>query len=293
MRVIALLILIFGAGIAGFAAFFASERFQELEAALARKASETQAPAAPQIKTVPVVVAAKPMEFGQFVTKDQLKVAEFPEGSAPANAFASIEEVMGDGGQLRSIKKTMEPGEPVLKAKLTGFGERATISSQLAPGMRAFTLKIDTVSGVAGFLLPNDRVDIFLTRGSGAELSTDLIMQNVKVIAVDQFAKQEAGFAKVARTATVEVSPADAQRLALAQSLGRMTMSLRQINEEETTEEVAPVKIGDVVKIEKQAAPEPEKKVETKRLCVRRGTELVCGQTRADDDAEEPAAADQ
>lgn len=272
MRIIAVLILIFGATLAGGAVFFATEKFNEERAMLARLAAEAaKGNNQNQVKTVSVVVAAKSLRYGQVVEEDQLKIVQFPEESAPKNAYASIEEVIGDGRDKRSVLRSVEPDEPVLKSKLTAFGERATISAQLKPGMRAFTIKIDTVSGVAGFLLPNDRVDIFLTRGSNDGISTDLILQNVKVIAVDQFSDKESNQARVARTATVEVEPDDAQRLALAQQIGKISLTLRQIDEITTTEAVGPIKIGDVI----NAAP-VEEAPEVKRLCVRRGTELVC-----------------
>lgn len=274
MRVVALIILVFGVALAGGAAFFASEKFREIQAAMAQRAP--QAPAAPQMETIDVVVAARPLRYGQVVTPDDLKVVAFPKDSAPSNGFVAIEDILGDGREQRSVLKSIEPNEPILTTKLTAFGERATISAQLQPGFRAFTLKIDAVSGVAGFLLPNDRVDVFLTRGTkGAGMSTDLIMQNVKIIAVDQFSKQSANKARVARTATVEVSPTDAQRLALAQQLGRISLSLRQIDEETTSQNVDPVKIGDVVQIED--TPEPEVVAPVKRgPCTWKGGQRVC-----------------
>jgi len=160
-----------------------------------------------------------------------------------------------------------------LKSKVTGFGERATISAQLTPGMRAFTLRIDSVSGVAGFLLPNDRVDIFMTRNNADGLSANLLMQNVKVIAVDQFSDKESNQARVARTATVEVSPKDAQALALAQQVGRLTLSLRQIDEIETTDEPSVVRLKDIIQTEEAPAPAP---AQPRGPCTRKGIELIC-----------------
>ena len=273
MRIIALIILIFGVALAGGAAFFASEKFREFEVLMAQRGD--QAPPAPQMETVQVVVAARALRYGQVVAEKDLKVVSFPKDSAPNNAFGSIEAVIGDGKLKRSVVKSVEPNEPILISKVTAFGERATISAQLTPGHRAFTLKIDTVSGVAGFLLPNDRVDIFLTRGSkGGGLTTDLIMQNVKIIAVDQFSNEQSNKARVARTATVEVTPTNAQRLALAQQLGRISLSLRQIDEETTDEETKTVKLSDVVPIEEEVEAAPEEK--KPQICERRGTERVC-----------------
>ena len=282
MRILAVFILIIGVGIAGGAVYFASGKYAEIEAALRQQAADAQSAAkeeVPEMETVPVAVATKALRYGQVLTPKSVKFVNFPKDSAPENSFATEEALFGDGEDQRVVLRVIEPNEPVLKSKVTGFGERATISAQLTPGMRAATIRIDSVSGVAGFLLPNDRVDVFLTRkGAGSEgLSTNVILQNIKVIAVDQFSDQDSKLARVARTVTVEVTPDDAQRLALAQQIGRISLSLRQIDEVGTNEEVAPVKIDDIIKQEEpEPVAEPEPVVEKKRLCVRKGTELIC-----------------
>ena len=284
MRFLALVILMLGAAIAGGAIYFANTRYAAIEDELRRQAAALQAnrqeqevAAAPQIATKPVVVAAKQLRYGETISADNIKIVDFPEASVPGGAFAALEDLIGPEGseKTRTVLRTIEANEPILPAKVTGFGERATISAQLTPGMRAFTLRIDTVSGVAGFLLPNDRVDIFLTKGTRDGLTSNLIMQNVKVIAVDQFSDTEATRARVARTATVEVSPEDAQRLSLAQQIGRISLSLRQIDEVETTEEDRSIDINDIIPAE-EAAPAPAPAPQRKQICVRKGTERIC-----------------
>lgn len=274
MRILAIVILIFGVALAGGAVYFASQRYAEIEAALARQAAEAApAPAEPRIETKPVVVATRALRYGEALKAEDLKVVSFPEDAVPSAGFSSIEEVLGaaGGSGQRIVLRSIEENEPVLRARVTGFGERATISAQLTPGMRAFTLQIDTVSGVAGFLLPNDRVDIFLTRTGTEGMRADMIMQNVKVIAVDQFSEQESNRARVARTATVEVTPEDAQKLALAQQLGRISLGLRQIDETATLAETHPVDIGDIVATERTGVAPQRPPV-----CVRKGIDLVC-----------------
>lgn len=283
MRFVAILILAAGAAIAGFAVFEAKKRFDAEEAELRRIAAEIQAQssedqqAAPQIKTKPVVVAVNAMNYGRVLNPEDVRIVDYPEGAVPANAFATLEELLGAEGssETRIVLREISPNEPILRSKVTGFGERATISAQLTPGMRAFTLRIDTVTGVAGFLLPNDRVDIFLTKGSREGLTSNLIMQNVKVIAVDQFSGDTNAIARVANTATVEVTPEDAQKLALAQQVGRISLSLRQIDEVAETEAQKSVNIDDIIEREEVAAPAPAP-APKKRLCVRKGTELIC-----------------
>ena len=280
MRLLALVVLVLGVLVAGGAMFYAKDRYAQIEAALRAQAAQNAQqqqevkPAEPAIKTKPVVIAARELRYGVELAPADVKIVEFPEGSVPANGFASLEELLGaEGGQSkRVVLRAMDPNEPVLKSKVTGFGERATISAQLTPGMRAFTLRIDTVSGVAGFLLPNDRVDIFLTQGGREGLTSNVIMQNVKVIAVDQFSDKDSNRARVARTATVEVSPEQAQKLALAQQVGRISLSLRQIDEVETAEEIPSVDLSDIIKREETITPPAPKK----QICTRKGTEVFC-----------------
>jgi pilus assembly protein CpaB len=282
MRIIALIVLIFGVALAGGAVFFASEKYQETEAALIKLAADARSDEAPApvMETTAVAVAIKPLRYGQVLNASMIKFVQFPKDSAPKNIFSTKEELFGDKSENRVVLRALEVNEPILKSKITGFGERATISGQLQPGMRAFTIRIDTVSGVAGLLLPNDHVDIFLTRKGKGGLSTNLIEQNIKIIAVDQFSGQDATRARVARTATVEVSPDQAARLALAQQVGAISLSLRQFNETEENLPASTIRIEDIlpnlVKEEASAPVVVQAPPAKKQICVRKGTEKIC-----------------
>ena len=115
--------------------------------------------------------------------------------------------------------------EPILAAKISAPGSGASIAALLPDGMRAATVRIDDVSGVAGFIQPNDSVDVLITRQvSGTQTAaqaTDVLLQNIRVIAIDQEAKNSDGTPKVARTATLTVTPLDAQKLAEHEDLLR------------------------------------------------------------------------
>jgi pilus assembly protein CpaB len=95
------------------------------------------------------------------------------------------------------------------------------------------SISIDAVSGVSGFINPGDRVDVFMIRGSGAELSSNLILENIQIIAVDQQTNTERNAPVAGRTVTVEVTPTEAQKLALAQQVGRLSLTLRGFGEQE------------------------------------------------------------
>ena len=103
-------------------------------------------------------------------------------------------------------------------------------------------------------------------------MTSNVIMQNIKVIAVDQFSDHDSNRARVARTATVEVTPEQAQKLNLAQQVGRISLSLRQIDEVSEVEEPEAVGLGDIIKRDEAVAPAPA----PKQLCVRKGTERIC-----------------
>jgi pilus assembly protein CpaB len=125
--------------------------------------------------------------------------------------------------------------EPILASKISAIGQGASIASLLPDGMRAATVRINDVSGVAGFIQPNDSVDVLITRsppeaGSDGQV-TDILLQNVRVIAMDQQAKNPDGSPKVARTATLEVNPIDAQKLALGEAAGTLSLVLRKPGE--------------------------------------------------------------
>ena len=139
-------------------------------------------------------------------------------------------------GKKRTVLSSIEKNEPVLKWKISGPGQRASLSALISDnGMKAVTIRVDEVKGVAGFVLPGDRVDIFLTRrqtsGEGAQQFTDLLLQNVKVLAVGQIADDREDKPKLVKAVTVEVSPIDAQKLILAKSAGRLSLALRRAGE--------------------------------------------------------------
>ena len=121
--------------------------------------------------------------------------------------------------------------EPILAAKVTGPGERPTLSSLVEDNMRALTVPVDEVFGVAGFILPGDRVDVVLTRtlkaGDPSTSQADVLVQNVKVLAIDQKADQRLDAPSVSSAVTLEVDAEMAQKLALGGSIGRLSLTLR------------------------------------------------------------------
>jgi pilus assembly protein CpaB len=137
-------------------------------------------------------------------------------------------------GKRRVALMPIAVNEPILKDKISVEGQGASISALLPDGMRAATVRINDVSGVAGFVQPNDHVDVLITRSMGDNNTdiTDVLLQNVRVIAMGENAKDANGKPIQARTATLEVNPIDAQKLALGEAAGSLSLVLRKPGEQ-------------------------------------------------------------
>lgn len=223
-----------------------------------------------------IVVAAAPLNFGDHVTPDKVRMVPWPEDAVPVGAYKKLEDVVGKG-EDRVALQTIAPGEPILDTKVSGSGARATLSSVIAKDMRAVTLHVTDTTGVAGFVLPNDRVDVLLTRTQAQNNlpATDILLQNVKVLAIDQVAqsttdKDHKDKPMLAKVVTLEVTPVDAEKLVLAQQVGTLSLALRNyasVHEVETkgvsaetlwpTAPVEPVKPPPA----EAAAPEPPRPI--------------------------------
>lgn len=187
------------------------------------------APVAAAADTRKVVVAANALKFGDKLTAADLRLVDFPPASVPAGAFATIDELVVPG-EPRVALTTIEPGDLVLGNKVSGKGGKASLSSVIAPTMRAITIRVDDVSGTAGFITPSDRVDVMLTRVDTNKVPrTDVLLQDVKVLAIDQEANEHKDKPTVAKAVTLELSPENAQKVALARTLGTLSLSLRNL----------------------------------------------------------------
>ncbi len=181
---------------------------------------------------VRVAVAGIAMEYGTPINEQNVRLVPWPEDSVPQGAFDSTKDLINTV-EPRVVLRPIAVGEPILASKITGVGGRATISAILKKGMRAVAVRTSDVSGVAGFVVPGDSVDVLITRtppaeGSGRDQQiTDILLQNVRVIAVDQNASDGKSDPVVVKTATLEVDQIGAQKLALAQQVGSLSLALR------------------------------------------------------------------
>jgi pilus assembly protein CpaB len=184
--------------------------------------------------TTKVAVAAAPMAYGTDITPDKVRFVDYPNTSIPPGAFTNAAQLM-PAGKKRVALLPISINEPILPGKISAIGQGASIASLLPDGMRAATVRINDISGVAGFIQPNDSVDVLITRTMNDDRATqvtDVLLQNVRVMAIDQQAKNADGTPKVGRAATLEVSPLDAQKLALAQQVGDLSLVLRKPGEQ-------------------------------------------------------------
>ncbi|MER9654738.1 Flp pilus assembly protein CpaB [Mesorhizobium sp. M0152] len=227
-----------------------------------------------------VVVAAMPLKFGDTLSVDKLREVAWPAGAVPTGAFKTTKEALAGEGTKQALQ-AIGVNEPVLANKITGPGQRATLSAVLGEGMKAVSIRVNDVLGVAGFVFPGDRVDVLLTRtvrgDDGADKSfVDVLLQSMKVLAIDQLADESKDSPTVVKSVTLEASTKDAQKLTLAAGAGQLSLALRQAaaSKGETTERVT---LSDLIgetpadvaarqaELDRKAAAEAEAAAERKR----------------------------
>lgn len=191
-----------------------------------------------------VVVAAVALKFGDTLTSDKLREIAWPAGAVPTGAFKTTKDLLAGEGTKQALQ-AIGANEPIIATKITGPGQRATLSAVLGDGMKAVSIRVNDVLGVAGFVFPGDRVDVLLTRtvhnADGADQSfVDVLLQSMKVLAVDQVADESKDSPTVVKAVTLEVSTKDAQKLTLAAGAGQLSLALRQAaaSKGETTERI-------------------------------------------------------
>lgn len=202
--------------------------------------------------TRPVVVATRDLQFGAKLTADVIRQVKWPREAVPKGAFTDVKSLLGSGPE-RTVLTKIAANEPILAHKVTGSGQEATLAARIGADKKAVTIRVNDILGVAGFIQPDDRVDIFLTRNERRrdddpdepKAYTTVLMQGVRVLAVDQVT-QRTGKATPPKAVTVEVSTHEAQKLVLAATIGQLSLALRRagVAEEHATR---PVVISDLL----------------------------------------------
>ncbi|MDP3748685.1 MAG: Flp pilus assembly protein CpaB [Phenylobacterium sp.] len=209
-------------------------------------------PRSPMANAVSVVVASRAIKYGERLDAARLTVVRMPRDAAPAGAFATVAQVLAqDHGGAPVALTPIAIREAVLPAKLSGPGARPSVAAEIADGLRAYTIKVSDVSGVGGHALPGDRVDVVLMRDLSTDdthkvIESEVVIQNARVLGVDLNADPTSNKPASPNTATLEVSVKDAQKLAVAASLGELSLALRASGQAEI-ETFAPLSTRDVV----------------------------------------------
>jgi pilus assembly protein CpaB len=164
------------------------------------------------------------------LTAEKLKIISWPAEIRPEGSFETIAEVLGS--ERRVVLRSIGRNDPVTKEKISGYGSRASLSQIIKEGHRATSVPISVVRSVSGFILPGDQVDVQLTftdTAYGPKPITMIIFQDMRVLAIDQLSDEAQGGTVVGRTATLEVTPEQAQKLALAADVGQLSLTLRRM----------------------------------------------------------------
>jgi pilus assembly protein CpaB len=213
----------------GLLAVFLANAWLNNRAAQQMRDLAAQQKAAPPARTI--VVAAKPLKFGDVLGSFSLREIAWPENALPRGAFSKIAELTAT---RRVVLAAIAENEPILASKITGPGQRATLSAVLKDGMKAVTIRVNDVEDVAGFVLPGDHVDVVLTRPGDKKVSVnDVVIEDARVLGVDQMADDTTDKPAVVRAVTLEVDELGGQKLALASVVGTLSLMLRKAGDSE------------------------------------------------------------
>ncbi len=228
-----------------------------------RFASKAPAPA-PEVEAAEVLVAAEELPVGIFLKENHLRWQRWPDDSLPPSYLikGKIQEAELVGTVVR---RNFSAGQPITMDRIIKPGDRGFLAAVLQAGYRALSIPVSAASGIAGLIFPGDRVDIILTHtlleggeeegegDSDQRRASETVLTNVRVLALDQKISDENGEPLLAKTATMEVTPKQAEILALVRELGSLSLSLRSLAKDE--EELRRLANGE----EPLQEPKPEK----------------------------------
>jgi pilus assembly protein CpaB len=219
------------------------------------------------------------LTFGENLEPDDMKVAMFPRGSVPKGSYGVEDSLLG-----QVTKVFIMENEPILNSKLSSKG--GGLSLLIEPTKRASSIEVDKVSGVSGFILPGDRVDVILTvkqPGSSSDATAKTILQNIEVLAAGEKTEEKGNKVITVQSVTLLVDPEGAQDLALASSEGKLHLALRNPVDDEILA-VDPVSKTGILKGKSKQESKPKivyrdrvktvvKQPETDSVNIFRGTE--------------------
>lgn len=233
MSPVRIIVLLVALGAAGMAALLLGGVFG--------KKNQAVAAAGPQVQMTEVLVAARDLDIGTPIGPDDIKWQKWPNDAVAGGYITKDINPQGLEGMIGAVARTtVFAGEPVTDVKLVRAESSNFMAAALQPGMRAVSVVISEETGAGGFIKPNDRVDVLVTAEAGnsdegvKRAVTRTMLQNVRVLAVGQTFRDSAGTTETseetqqtAKTATLEVSPAEAEMLQQGGEIGKLSLALR------------------------------------------------------------------
>lgn len=238
MSPVRIIVLLVALGAAGMAALLLGGVFGKKNQAVA-------AAAGPQVQMTEVLVAARDLDIGTAIVAEDIKWQKWPADAVAAGYVTKDANPSGLEGMVGAVARTMVyAGEPVSDVKLVRAESSNFMAATLTPGMRAVSVEISEETGAGGFIKPNDRVDVILTAEAGnsddgiKRAVTRTLLQGIRVLAVGQSFRDSAGTTETtgdtqpaAKTATLEVSPAEAEILQQGTEIGKVSLALRGLSD--------------------------------------------------------------
>ncbi|MEN0001469.1 MAG: Flp pilus assembly protein CpaB [Pseudomonadota bacterium] len=203
---------------------------------------------APEVEFSTIAVASQPLRYGEELSASVVKEIAWPQDALPEGSFATTEDLLDDGRRI--VLRPMAANEPILDTKVTGAGDKGGLSRLLDPGTRAVTINVNMTTGVAGFVLPGDRVDIVLhrftvldpqneesnwlspvdtqVRAEGTRVSVaTTILADVRILTIDQVVDETLSEPLAVATVTLALTPPQAKTVTAAASAGTLHLHLR------------------------------------------------------------------
>lgn len=256
-----------------------------------------EAPA--EVQAVPmtrVVVASVDLKTGTRLNELSLKEVELPSANLPEGAFKSISDLVmkeEDAPSAPVVISMIKKNEVVLPYKLSPFGARAGLPARIPEDSRAVTIDVNEITGVAGFVLPGNYVDVVLTSTIGRNdknPATRTLLQNIKVLGVDQISTEDEDKPKVVNAVTLLVTPNEGKMLALGRQVGELSLMLRNEFDASIIEQEI-VSITTLLEAYRERKPVVTKRIRrpTPTVEVIRGLDVI--QQRVQEGQERPPAA--
>lgn len=177
---------------------------------------------------VRILVARRTMPAGTLIKPRDVEWRAWPEKGLGKTYFVEgkqkIKDVVG-----AVVRKGISEGEPISLGRVVKQGDRGFMAAVLTPGMRAVAIPINPISGIAGFVFPGDRVDLLLSQRTKNDRTTETLLRGLRILGMDQSTNDQNGKPRIAKTATIEVTPKQAEMIGVAVQLGKLSFSLRSL----------------------------------------------------------------